>query len=300
MNNLDPRYPEETTPYAYTDLTLPCVEALLTLPKFFKKFNKSQKEDIIGDLGSLTQVFQGVKQRLGACFPNKNVALYSHPVFAASLDTTKNYQNCKSVELVLTYLNNYPEEYFIEFLLCSSIDRAATIFDLTTRIIALRIKEMHTQQIAEEILSLEEVKAEKKNKKKKTKKKNKKSNKNEFFNESCKIVDFLLNKVMENMYVFIEEKETQEKKEENQHKSFENTLKTTEKSLNNFENSELLDNDSEFQLVNQKKKHKRSQPQQKVKYFVAENKQISPKPKIFKESDTKESKTKEVKPSKFL
>lgn len=297
MNGLDPRYPEETMIFCPNDKILHSVETVLTLPGFLRTVGRSAREDLIGDLGSLTRVFQEVKQKLGNCNPSSFVAKNSSnsTFFVSSLDSEKNYQNSKSVELVLHTLMHSSEEVFIEFLLCSPLERTATILDLTARIIALRIKEMHTQKIAEEILQEEHppLAIEKKPKKKK-KKNNKNRNKDpSIHKEEIKLVsENLLKTVMNSMYEFID--------------STQNSKDLYETPLEEYKvpmpDEVLQINDNEFQIVNQKKKIRRLQPQQKIRDSIPEHHKSIHKYKEHRcpPSPPKAPPTKQDRPSKSL
>ena len=303
MQGLDPRYPDESSPYLPQDSILLSVDSLVTLPGFFRSINKETREDIIGDIGSLTQTFQEVKQKLANVKSGESVPAYSN-FFSCNVDNSKNYQNCKSVELILQVLKNHSEELFIEFLLSSPIDRTATIFDLTVRIIALRIKELHTQKIAEEII-LQEVQKpvlekKKKKKKKNNKNKNKEHKRNILNEEQSKIIaDTLLHKVMTNMYEFIDKIENSENLEIVESPPLENQIKPEEKNIIEERNIQSITNESEFQIVNQKKKKKRRfQPQQKAKHFIVERVYNIPKHHEIKKSIIPESNNNsKVKPS---
>lgn len=293
MNGLDPRYAEETSPYFFQSELLPSIDSIISLPEFFSGVNKEIREDLIGDIGSLTKTFQDVKKKLSNLHSKGNVPAYSSQtgMYSYSLDTLKNYQNPKSVELVLKELSKNSEESFIEFLLCSPLDRTATIFDLTTRIIALRIKEMHTQKIADDLMMQEtKKKVPEKKPRKKRKKNNKGKNKEQRLTElrseeTKEVTSELMTKVMENMYNFIADEENKKAEEE--------------KAANTMEEEV---NESDFQVVNQKKKCRRFQPQQKFRTSVKDKQIPSVKQSEVKKNSAAltSSVQKSEKNSKFL
>ena len=77
INSLDPRYPDDPTSYSPQNTILSSVDALITLPPFFRLIDKEQKIELIGDIASLTKTFQEVRQKLSEVGPRSNVPTLS-------------------------------------------------------------------------------------------------------------------------------------------------------------------------------------------------------------------------------
>jgi predicted nucleotidyltransferase len=265
MNSIDPRYPDDTIAYTLENSVLQCVDAILTLPEFFRTLPKQEKQDLVGDIGSLIQSFQEIKQKLGAYQPEAFVPNYSAQpgLYASSVDIVKNYQNSKSIELILQVFNSSSEESFIEFLLSSPLDRTATIFDLTVRLIAFKIKEIHTKKIADELIMQEQVIYNDKKNHKKNNKNNKKKrkNKNKEEPQQNNFIDKLSDESLESDRQVVQDK-----------------VQESHRNNSVGQSDSVLDcNDSEFQVVNQKRKNKRFQPLQKISKSTEERKNPVPK-----------------------
>ena len=203
MNHLDPRYSDESIPYSLEYKILHSIDTVLVLPGFLRELNKNSKEDLVGDNGTLSKLFQEVKEKLKNCrFSHDEKGSFQTSYYGAIIDNSKDYQNSKSVNLILNVLSSNSEEVFIEFLLCSPLDRAATILDLTARIVAFKIKEVHTSKMAEELLKASnppscQLKKLKKRKKKQSKSKAKAKDL-QVKEETKEVTDSLMKKMMRN------------------------------------------------------------------------------------------------------
>jgi predicted nucleotidyltransferase len=263
MNNMDPRGPGESTSFISESKILNSVEIIQSLPEFLRSLGRSSKEDLIGDHLSIKTIFDDVKEKLRN-FKSDNFGHREVCFIPNQIDSFKNYKDSNAIENFLNIVKNFSEEVLVECLLCTPLDRTLTAFDLTLRIISLRVKEMYTKKMAEELMNEGNEEAKKS---KKTKKRRKKNKNKEIVDESHgNGMDFtkdLVKNIMKGMYEFIESKEKAEG----------NTAVKVDQDVNSCEfekekielkdsvslSNHIIIDDAEFKIVNQKKKPRKNQ-----------------------------------------
>ena len=263
MNGLDPRGPGETANFINECKVLHSIEIVQVLPEFLRSLTKTIKEDLIGDHLTIKTIFDDVKEKLRNFkpdnFPNK-VQTFTHTY----VDNYKSYKDHTAIDQLLSILRHHSEEVLVEFLLCTPLDRTLTAFDLTLRIISLRVKEMYTKKMAEELMADEKKKVKKVKKRRKNKVKVKESevahvNSSKVVSngQTNEITGEIVKNIMKNMYEFIENQPNPPNPPELQEK-FQETLETPGKSPNWPEETLKID-ETEFKIVNQKKKPRKAQ-----------------------------------------
>lgn len=241
MNQMDSRVPNEIAPHNSEYKILHSTENVLVLPEFLRNLDKSVRDDLLGDHATISKIFQDVKIKLNNFNP-KDPPINSAPnFFISSSDSSKNYQNASSIENLFQIIRTQSEEIIVEYLLCTPISRAASIYDLTLRIVSMKLKEMLTNKMAEELLKDPPTNIEKPKKSRKKRKKANKVKEIDLKAQSCEenkeqtITQTLIKKVFEGMYEFIE---LSEPKPEPLPEEI---------------------NEAEFKIVNQKKKNRKTQ-----------------------------------------
>ena len=228
---------------------------------YLKSLDQKIKEKIVGNIDEITQDYLTIKNYLmnyntkfinfntlpnfiPALYPLSRSFLpcYPNPVscfyFYASKTKIKYYQSHKSAELIIQQLSSLSDYKFIEFLLCSPLERSVTLLDIVVRKALYRIINAYTEKNALDLILDEPVKNEEKkktDKKKKIKKKVKK--------QKTEDKDLIKKNITEIIHKIIEE--------------------ATKPKICKIE--EIPEEKNEFQMVfSQKSKH-RKQPQQKTK-----------------------------------
>ena len=266
MNGLDPRGPGESTSFIYECKVLHSIEIVQILPEFLRSLNRVAKEDLIGDHLTIKTIFDDVKSKLRN-FKPENFSNKTQTFTHNYVDNYKSYKDQIAFDQLLNILRHHSEEVLVEFLLCTPLDRTLTAFDLTLRIISLRVKEMYTRKIAEELMADEKKKVKKVKKRRKNKAKGKDLDgingnhsigKVENNENTTQVTQEIVQNVMKNMYEFIE---THAKVPEVQVKPQENISYTENKPLDTEEPS-LID-EADFKIVNQKKKPRKTQQESK-------------------------------------
>ena len=268
MNGLDPRGPGESTNFVYEGKVLHSIEIVQILPEFLRSLSKTIKEDLIGDHLTIKTIFDDVKEKLRN-FKPENFSNKTQSFTHSFIDNYKSYKDQTAFDQLLNILRHHSEEVLVEFLLCTPLDRALTAFDLTLRIISLKVKEMYTKKIAEELMADEKKKVKKVKKRRKNKAKGKDLEvingngnpaieKTEINGNKSQVTQEIVHNIMKNMYEFIE---NQTKVPETQVKTQENIENTEKKPLDPEEFSTI--DETEFKIVNQKKKPRKTQPDSK-------------------------------------
>jgi len=212
MTHTDPRAPEETASYNLEYKILHSVENVLIWPEFMRSLDKLVKEELLGDHATISKIFQDVKTKFGNFNPAHFISKNQVTFHVSSSEGLKNFNNQSSIENLFQISRTNSEEILIEYLLCTPLARATSIYDLTLRIVSLKIKEMYTEKMAEELLKDSPTRTEKM---KKLKKRRKKANKVKDIepkieieeNKEESVTQALVKKLMEGMYQFIETSE---------------------------------------------------------------------------------------------
>ena len=256
MNGLDPRGPGESTNFINECKVLHSIEIVQVLPEFLRSLNKTAKEDLIGDHLAIKTIFDDVKDKLRNFKPD-NFSNKTQTFTHNYVDNYKSYKDHTAIDQLLSILRHHSEEVLVEFLLCTPLDRTLTAFDLTLRIISLRVKEMYTKKMAEELMADEKKKVKKVKKRRKNKIKAKESevvhvnNPNVTSNEqTTEVTGEIVKNIMKNMYEFIASHTNPPETQAN--------LESPKKPQSLPEESIKID-ETEFKIVNQKKKPRKVQ-----------------------------------------
>lgn len=206
---------------------------------YYKTMQESTRIQVVGDHSLHKNIFTEVKKKISEIAPGK-ISDFCGPAnadFYFTMNSQKNFQSFLSLELIPSWRS----EDFIFISMMSPLNRIGSIFDIVLRVLASKIKDDYYTKITEELylqtdLEMKPKQKKKPNKKSKPqKKKNREVAEKEDFEGTQVIVKGLVDKIFANFY---------------------NSLSEVLKS------PQIEINDSEFQVVNQRK-NKRPQPQQR-------------------------------------
>lgn len=251
------------------------------LSNYFSLLSTKEKQDIVGNIEEINQDFIIVKGQMMA-FSTKCISYNAIPMSASLYPSShlcfpffphpftsfysytekaniKFYQSHESVSSILQRLKTAPDKKFIEFLICTPLERSVTILDIVIRKVLYRVVNAYTEKNALELILNEGTNSahpdrngQKKPKKNKPRNKKQKSKKDIIL--PLKTEDSAENKAQVLFFI-----------QETIEKIIEEAVKI--KQAHDKLIKESIEKSAEFQeVLSQKKKHKKLQPQQKQKF----------------------------------
>lgn len=181
-------------------------ESLSMLVQSFCNIKQTKKLDEIFKQEVFEEKFNEYFNQLKNCpdFPIF-LGLPSSDLYKAK-DSQNNFQSIRSVRCIMDHLTK-PEQYLVEYLFFSPLNRAGSLLDLVLRWLCMKIKELNHFFLAESLISSENPTNHKRPSEKPAKPKPaKKSLTEKDYQEACRqVTQPLLTKIMKNLYLSIAE-----------------------------------------------------------------------------------------------
>ncbi|OMJ90958.1 hypothetical protein SteCoe_6626 [Stentor coeruleus] len=255
-------------------------QLLENLANYFSMLKHSEKEKIVGSIDEISQDYIVVREQMtnfstkcvnyntiprsATFYPSSHLCFpfYPHPFtsFYSYTEKTniKYYQSHESVSSILQRLKGVSDYKFIEFLLCSPLERSVTILDIVVRKVLYRVVNAYTEKNALDLILNEKSfnpEPKSKNNQKKTKKPKSRAKKPKAKKDQPNLKQTISIEEKGQINSFIEE-------------IINKMIFEAGKIKENHDNiiKESIEKSAEFQeVLSQKKKHKKIQPQQKAK-----------------------------------